>query len=458
MRFKVQRKLTSLHFPTSIIRHILYCYALAQDGDFDDNKLMINKIKDFIKSKLSKHAQTDEEIHDADDIDESDVTNPHFQIPEEEKSEIQDRDNFVAGNRLEEFRANVSLKLSELSDRLSILKGKIKKSIPSKSRLTEHFDAKKNSNQTKELILRFDRFLQPGSRETIHQAFLVTIIALFTYQVGKITAIALRGTPLPPVPKGSEISINVRDDFNPNLLNQVKTLNPFRTEKGAEAPRVAQARCETASQKTSLPIKLVNAVVLQDEIKSLASVQVRSDRKLLEVRIGDKIQNMAEIFKITREQIVVRNLQTGNCEAINNDNIAASKRSPISVLSPSQSKKFIQNKKMPGIENQGNNFKISKTLINEKMKDIGQILTQAKAIPIQNPDGSMAFRITEMDPEGIFPYLGLQDQDIITSINGQSIQNINEVMNLFGRIKNLETLSLGIRRDGSEVVQEYNIQ
>jgi type II secretory pathway component PulC len=92
------------------------------------------------------------------------------------------------------------------------------------------------------------------------------------------------------------------------------------------------------------------------------------------------------------------------------------------------------------------------------MKDIASILTQARAIKIQNPDGSLAFKMTEMDPQGIFPYLGLQDQDIITSINGKPIYDMNEVMSLFARIKNLDNLQLGVKREGSDSVQEYSIK
>ena len=443
---------------------------------------MINKIKEFLKSKFSKRAQ------DLDDADEYEVVSeepneetpptlqaveeevPEENIPEEpsldndEKDFTSDFERIPSPSKLEEFKASLSLKKAELMDAISILKAKIKKvqlpkNLPADRRFDAGLSALKSSEGAKKLILRFDQILLPSSRETIHQTFLVCLIALVTYQIGKLTALGLKGTQLPHVARHSEISINVTDDFNANSLNAVKTLNPFRTDKGKGPTQVAsQSKCESATQKTSLPLKLVNAVVLQDEVKSLASVQVRSDRKLLEVRIGDKIQNMAEIFKIKRDELVVKNLQTGGCEAVRNDSIAMAKASPISVLSPSQSKAFLKNKTIPGIENSGNNFKISKSLINDKLKDISQILTQAKAVPIQNPDGTMAFRITEMDPEGIFSYLGIQDQDIITSINGQPIQNINEVMSLFGKIKNLENLSLGIRREGSEVTQEYQIK
>jgi acyl-CoA dehydrogenase family member 9 len=101
---------------------------------------------------------------------------------------------------------------------------------------------------------------------------------------------------------------------------------------------------------------------------------------------------------------------------------------------------------------------IKKTLLDEKMKDLQSILTQARGIPVTNPDGTMAFKIVEIDPGGIFPYLGIQDGDTITSINGKPIYSLNEVMNLFGRIRNLDQLSLGIKREGTESTQDYSIQ
>jgi C-terminal processing protease CtpA/Prc len=79
-------------------------------------------------------------------------------------------------------------------------------------------------------------------------------------------------------------------------------------------------------------------------------------------------------------------------------------------------------------------------------------------VKIQNPDGSLSFKMTELDPAGIFPYLGIQDGDTITNINGKPIYDMNEVMLLFGRIKGLEKLSLGIKREGTDSNQEYSIK
>lgn len=308
------------------------------------------------------------------------------------------------------------------------------------------------------LSKNIEKFLSREARETIHQVSLVAIICGLTYTIGKVTALALKGPPAVDSAKDFVVDIDMDNDFNPGTLNQVRSINIFRTNSGAKKnPKLADTKCESASQESSLPIKLVNTIVLQDTIKSLASVQVRGDRDLQEVREGDQISDMAKIFKITRLEILVKNLESGVCESIASEK-ARETRSPISVMSPSQSRQFKANKKMSGIDNVGNKFTISKALLDEKMKDIASILTQARAIKIQNPDGSLAFKLTEMDPQGIFPYLGLQDQDIITSINGKAIYDMNEVMSLFARIKNLDNLQLGVKREGSDSVQEYSIK
>ena len=303
-----------------------------------------------------------------------------------------------------------------------------------------------------------EKFLSKQSREPIHQISIVLLVCAITYTLGKVTALALRGAPTLNSSKEYTVSINLENDFNPATLAQVKGINPFRTNvvKGP-GKKLADAKCEEAQQSSNLPIKLLNTIVLQDTVKSLASVQVRGERGLQELREGDQIDNLAKIFRITRLEILVKNLENGICESIASDK-AEEAKSPIAVMTPQASREYKATKKMSGIDNVGNKFVISKILLDEKMKDIAAILTQARAIKIQNPDGSLAFKLTEMDPAGIFPYLGLQDQDIITSINGKAIYDINEVMGLFGRIKNLDNLQLGVKREGSDSVQEYSIK
>lgn len=310
------------------------------------------------------------------------------------------------------------------------------------------------------LTRSIEKFLSRSYREPIHQVALVLLICSLTYTAGKITALVMRGDPVLDSAKDFTVSVAIENSFSPASLGTVKSINIFRTNNPGTGKKtnIAEKKCEEAEQQSNLPIKLVNTVVLQDIVKSIASVQIRGDRDLQELRVGDQISNLAEIFRITRLEILVKNLESGMCESIASDLMTKEKTSPISVLSPAQSREYKANKKISGIDNVGNKFTISKVLLDEKLKDLSKILTQARAVQINNPDGSLAFKMTELDPTGIFPYLGVQDGDIITAINGKPIYNMNEVMLLFGRIKGLEKLSLGIKREGTDTTQDYSIK
>ena len=435
---------------------------------------MINKFKDFLKNKLGKKAKQNlsdqDELLD-DDVFEEDQTNPNIKVDHSvERSNEDSTGEFVqaALNQDavdEESNAAKPSMRDRLTSSFALMKGKISGGKLSGSKL-KSFSMPKLPGKgdggpllSPSLSRSIEKFLSRSSREPIHQVAIVLLVCSITYTLGKVTALVLRGSPTLDSAKDYTVSIKLDDDFNPGTLAQVKSINIFRTNAGRKkGPSLADKKCEEAEQESNLPIKLVNTVVLQDMVKSLASVQIRGDRDLQEVRVGDQISNIAQIFKITRLEILVKNLETGMCESIASDKKAAERGSPISVMSPSASREYKLNKKMSGIENVGNKFVIQKTLLDEKMKDIAAILTQAKAVKIQNPDGSLSFKMTELDPAGIFPYLGIQDGDIIKTINGKPIYDLNEVMGLFGRIKNLDQLSLGLVREGSETNQDYSIK
>lgn len=301
-----------------------------------------------------------------------------------------------------------------------------------------------------------ERILAKEQLTQHHRVFLALFLLVSTYSLGKITALILRGRPTFPPQVSVRAVVEDEEDFRVTDLSQVKVSDPFRT-KTVDKKKNLDEKCEMADARSSLPIKLVNAVVLQDSVKSIAAVQVRSGRDLKQVREGDTIDGMAKIARILRMEMIIKNLQTGECESVTNDKMRDS-RNPISIMSSSQANAFKQQQKIKGIENQGNKYVIAKDLLDEKLKDISSVLTQARAIKIQNPDGTLAFKITEIEAGGIFSYLGIQNEDIITSINGKPISDLNEVMALFGRIKNIDQLQLGVRRDGEETQMDYQMK
>lgn len=318
---------------------------------------------------------------------------------------------------------------------------------------------------TRELRAIPARLFSPSSRNQIHKYFQYTIIFGTVFILGKNLAIFLKGEDTTDsLGKSSSTRIDSSNLLTRMDINTIKNSGIFKTEDAASAgddtKPVIQENiiCKTANKKSSLPIKLVNTVVLQDSVKSIASVSVRSGAKIEEVREGDKINGMAKVDAIDRQKIIVKNLQDGSCEMIENQDPSLGS-SRISVMTPSQSKTFSKRKKkLDGIENEGNQYTIEKSFIQDKMKNISDILTQARGVQITNPDGTLSFKIVDVQPGGVFSYLGIQNNDIITKINGKKISNLNEVMGLFGGISNVQSMKITINRDGQEVPLDYKIR
>lgn len=308
------------------------------------------------------------------------------------------------------------------------------------------------------------RPFSPEVRPKAHQIFIWLFVASVAVWAGKMIALGLTpkstsAKPLPVIAAASSNQLDLKSLNNNDIFGakgdvRDETLTPKK-------PINQNIVCKTADRKSSLPIELLSTVVLKDSVKSIASVQSRGSREFMNVREGDKVQNLAEVGKINRLRLVLKNLSTGECEFIESDEQETPTRgaSPIKVVSPTQGKKIIENQQATGIKNEGNRFTIKKSLRDEMLtNNMSEILTQARAVQIKRPDGTLAFKMTEIVPGSIYAKLNIQDGDVITGINGKSFNNLNEVMTLFSQVRNIDNFQISMEREGTEQTLEYNFE
>ncbi len=306
-------------------------------------------------------------------------------------------------------------------------------------------------------------FLSPEERPRINKFFTVILICSLSYLTGKIAGLLL-------TPQSNSLSVhpllhieNSNIIPSPQDILAIKTANIFNAQVneqdlGGKAKNL-NTQCLLAQLQSNLPLKLLNTVVLQDTVKSVASVQVRGNSESLEVREGDKVESIASIGRIERLRLIFRNLQTGECEFVQNDELKNSAPGTMGgILDPKAGKKAIMESKMQGIRNVGNNFFIQKSIRDDLLKDIGSVLTQARAIQINNPDGTLSYKMTEVIPGSIYSHLNILENDIITQINGNKITGANDLMNMFAKIKQIDRWQMTVERDGSEQVLEYRFE
>jgi hypothetical protein len=239
-----------------------------------------------------------------------------------------------------------------------------------------------------------------GIRWSIPLALALISIPLITWQLEK----ALGPYPLP------ELSLPPSEQAaESQTLAQIQVLNPFKVKMVEETKQQEEKKksidlnriCDSAQSPTSLSFTLMNTTVLLDRMKSVATIK-DSSNAILVLRQGDKISEQAEIGKIERMKIILKNLNTGECEYLGDNDDEARVAGIGKVYNPKEGQKLIKKATYQGIENAGNRFKIKKDVREKVMTDISQVLTQAKAVQMSNPDGSLAFKMTEIVPGSIY--------------------------------------------------------
>lgn len=307
-------------------------------------------------------------------------------------------------------------------------------------------------------------FFSPNSRPLIHRIFSYATIILIILFLIPITSSLLQSPPVAPRGQASVASIlDFPIDTSYKLgefiqqLQQLKQNDPFKTDHSSSSSNEDQMKiCEDATKKSSLTYTLDSTIVMQDMNKSLAAIQLKGKSKIQAFRVSEKIESSARLDRIERLRIIFRNLKNGQCEYIAN-NAFDPKNQSVKLMDSVAAQTFIDNKdKNVGIKNDGNTFEINKAFMKSKLSDLSSILTQARAIPLNNPDGTLSFRVEEVDPGGVFALLNINNGDVITKINGQPITSYNEVMGMMNQLQNLSAVNLTLLRNGTETALQYN--
>jgi len=110
---------------------------------------------------------------------------------------------------------------------------------------------------------------------------------------------------------------------------------------------------------------------------------------------------------------------------------------------------------LAGIRGSGSNFTVERNTLTQQMQK-PEFLTQALMVP--NAGGG--FLVREIQPGSVYEKLGVRTGDVIRSVNGQPINNMEEVMKLYQQLGASTGGQPGDRdhRGGRTESLQYNIE
>ncbi|MGZ3712001.1 MAG: type II secretion system protein N [Bdellovibrionota bacterium] len=202
--------------------------------------------------------------------------------------------------------------------------------------------------------------------------------------------------------------------------------------------------------RTSLPLTLLGVIVTNDPTKSVASIEDKGSNSVLAVREGEPLGTSATIQKIETERVIFLNNLSQRREFVElpKDQILATRRAAPSKPTGGG-----------GIQQSGDHYTIDRKVVDDAIspEKMPTTLTEARCVPHQEngrPGGYQCFQIV---PGSIYDKLGIKDNDVITQINGQNLDDPSKIFNFLNGLKNAKSIQISGSRGGRPFNKDYDI-
>jgi general secretion pathway protein C len=223
------------------------------------------------------------------------------------------------------------------------------------------------------------------------------------------------------------------------------------SEAVASAPEAEKVDIEKLKE-TDLKLKLWGTVTGQDK-RTYAVIEDAKAREQNLYRAGDSIQN-AVVKLILREKVVLKVGESDEIltmEEIRNRKGGVSNRRRLQNISSAGAQKLPVSRYPRKIRLKGDQ-------IEQAMENLGQLMEQANLRP-HIVDGQPAgISITGIKPNAIFRKMRLRNGDVITGVNGGSIESVEDAVKVVEQLSSGSDLQLQIKRRGREQTLDYSIE
>ncbi|MBN2801370.1 MAG: hypothetical protein JXX28_19670 [Deltaproteobacteria bacterium] len=102
---------------------------------------------------------------------------------------------------------------------------------------------------------------------------------------------------------------------------------------------------------------------------------------------------------------------------------------------------------------------VDRDLLREYMSDVSKATALGTARPAKGPSGEVdGYRLSRIRRDSVVEQLGLQNGDVVTSINGASLASLTEALALLPTVPDQPSLRLAITRRGQPLTLDYELR
>jgi len=239
-------------------------------------------------------------------------------------------------------------------------------------------------------------------------------------------------------PYQSPAPVKPEQKSRPSDYQAIVERDLFHTKNKSAEKKPVPVDIESLKQ-TNLKLKLWGTVSTDEAVSDTARAVIEDTRSKEQslYKVGDIVQD-AEIIEILRNSVVLDVNGSKEKLSVTEETIA--------VQAPPMSSE----REKP--------VALSRAQIDDALKNVNELMTQAKVKPLfkdGKPDGLI---VSTIEPASIFSKMGFRSGDIITSINGQKIESVEDAMAFYKSLTAGNRLSVQMKRRGRPKVIDFNIE
>jgi len=200
----------------------------------------------------------------------------------------------------------------------------------------------------------------------------------------------------------------------------------------------------SAPEPTTLKLKLQGTIVGDKEGFGAVIYDMNTKKQGI-YKIGDKVQG-ATIASVERGKVILKVGEKEQILAFEEPKKASTPQAPAQAQAP------------PPTEPKAKQVTIQRAEIDASMQDLPKLMSQVNLAPHFKDGQPAGIAIHRINPGSIFQKLGLNNGDILVGVERNPIKSPEDLINLYDKLKNAESVTVQVERGGAMVDLEYEIK
>ncbi len=210
------------------------------------------------------------------------------------------------------------------------------------------------------------------------------------------------------------------------------------------------------------PYTLVATMVVQPASESFAIFRVNGYNQI--ARVGENIGEIS-LAAVYRERAVFIDNNSYECAALGAQKRGGDtkpSRTPAKDSSQPAKGKDTANEALvkAGIRDLGENRKeVDRTMLDEQLADLTRLSKEARVVADYDTSGKQrGFKVTRVTEGSLYSALGLKRGDVLTGVNGESLDSANKALKLFDTLSTAKNITIQGERKGKPIEMEFIIR